>query len=204
MQRPLESGTPWRVTSLVEHGLLAFASYEHSRPAEQYRVETVEHDRRRDQKLFDAQGEHEIRPHPGLEYEAQPPHDVAEADGVPETGRGLPAVVHPGQPCLVVAGHEIPGEKEAERTGQGIRKDERQPDSGGDELLPDKVQARITPECDQPNRQGDRKQDEAGQEIDAPPAHDARQRTMPTSASSSGGIPVATTAGNSPPLHWRC
>src|SRR5947207_6518253 len=118
MQRPLESGTPWRVTSLVEHGLLAFASYEHSRPAEQYRVETVEHDRRRDQKLLDAQGEHEIRPHHGFENQAQAPHKVAEADGLPETSRTLPAVVHPGQPDLIVAGHEIPGEKEAERTGQ--------------------------------------------------------------------------------------
>jgi len=38
----------------VEQGLLAFVSTEHCRPAEQDRVETVEHDRRRDQKLLDA------------------------------------------------------------------------------------------------------------------------------------------------------
>src|SRR6202022_4220815 len=96
MLRPLESGTTWTVTSLVEHSLLAFASSEHYRPAEQYRVESVEHDRRRDQKFLDVQGEGEIRPHRGLEDEAQAPHDVADADGVPETGRTLPAVVHPG------------------------------------------------------------------------------------------------------------
>src|SRR5438445_5912709 len=71
MLRQLESGTTWTVTSLVEHGLLAFASSEHYRPAEQYRVETVEHDWRRDQKVLDAQGEDEICPHRGLEDEAQ-------------------------------------------------------------------------------------------------------------------------------------
>ena len=70
MVRPHESGTTWTVTSLVEHGLLAFASSERYRPAEQDRVETVEHDRRRDQKLLDAQGEDEIRPHRGFEDEA--------------------------------------------------------------------------------------------------------------------------------------
>src|SRR5207248_8950102 len=104
------------------------------------------------------------------------PHDVAEADGVPETGRTLPAVVHPGQPGLVIASHEIPSEKEAERTGERIRKHERQPNSGGDERLPDQVEARIAPECYQPNCQADRKQHETGQEIDAPPAHNAHQR----------------------------
>ena len=81
----MQSRTTWTVTNLVEHGLLAFASAEHYRPAEQYRVETVEHDRRRDQKLLDAQGEDEIRPHRGFEDEAQAPDDVAEADCVPET-----------------------------------------------------------------------------------------------------------------------
>ena len=35
----LESGTTGAGTSLVAHGLLAFASSEHDRPAEQYRVE---------------------------------------------------------------------------------------------------------------------------------------------------------------------
>src|SRR3977135_1310871 len=165
-------------TDLVEHGLLAFASSELYRPAEQDRVETVEHDRRRDQKVLDAQGEHEIRPHRGFADEAQAPHDVAEADGVSETSRTVPAVVHPGQPGLVVASHEIPGEKEAERTGEGIRKDERQPNSGGDERLADQVQARIAPQCYQPNRQADRKQYEPGQEIDAPPAHNAHQRVQ--------------------------
>src|SRR5207244_5836191 len=100
--RQLQSGTTWTVTSLVEHGLLAFASSEHYRPAEQYRVETVEHDRRRDQKLLDAQGEDEIRPHRGFQDEAQAPDNVAESDGVPETGRTLPAVVHPGQPGLEI------------------------------------------------------------------------------------------------------
>src|SRR5438128_829144 len=105
---------------LVEHGLLAFSSSEEYRPAEQYRVETVEHDRRRNEKLLDAQSEDEICPHHGFQDEAQAPDDVARADGLPETGRTLPAVVHPGQPGLVVASHEIPGEKEAERTREGI------------------------------------------------------------------------------------
>src|SRR5438445_12341353 len=113
---------------------------------------------------------------PRLRGPSPGPDDVAEADGLPETGRTLPAVVYPGQPGLVVASHEIPGEKEAERTGEGIRKDERQPNSGGDERLADQVQARIAPECYQPNRQADRKQHEPGQEIDAPPAHNAHQR----------------------------
>src|SRR6185437_10188759 len=85
--RQLQSGTTWTVSSLVAHGFLAFASAEHYRPAEQYRVKTVEHDRRRDKKLLDAQGEDEMRPHRGFEDEAQAPDDVADADGAPEAGR---------------------------------------------------------------------------------------------------------------------
>jgi len=162
------------------HGFPAFASAEHYRPAEQDRVETVEHDRRRDQKLLDAQGEDEIRSRSGFEDQAQALDFVAEADCVPEPGRTLPAIVHPGQPGLIVASHEIPGEKEAERTGQRIRNDERQPNSGGDERLADQVQPRIAAECYERNRQADRKQHEPGQKSMR------RQRTIPTSASSSG------------------
>jgi hypothetical protein len=59
-----QDGTTWSVTSLFEHQWLAFVSSEHHRPAEQCCVETVEHDRRHDQKLLDAQGEDEVRPSP--------------------------------------------------------------------------------------------------------------------------------------------
>ena len=173
-----KSRSAWTVTNLVEHGFLAFASAEHYGPAEQYRVETVEHNRRRDQKLLDAQAVDEIRPHDGLEDEAEAPDDVAEADCVLEPGRTLPAVVHPSQPGRVVASHEIPGEKEAERTWQQIRNDECQPNSGGDERLANQVQTRIAAECYERNCQTDSKQDESGQEIDPPPAHDAQQRVQ--------------------------
>src|SRR5262249_9294661 len=110
--------------------------------------------------------------------QAKAPRNVAEADGLPETGRAFPSVVHPGQPGVVVAGHEIPGEKEAERTGERIRRDERQSNSDGDERLAYQVHARIAPECNERHRQTDRKQHEPGQEIDAAPAHNAHQRVQ--------------------------
>src|SRR5918911_861147 len=74
------------------------------------------------------------------------------------TGRALSAVVHPGQPGLVVASHEIPAKKKPSGRGSGFEAMNASPIPTVMNDSRIKYTRGSPPSATQPNRQADRKQ----------------------------------------------